>query len=158
VLFAARFALLGANVLRFHLALMLFQIVRLEEDRTDHVLARAGGSLHRPRFRRRHDLAVLQIERFHHLADESVRQHNRRIAVVVGQFEGKDGQVRHLPHGRRSDDKIAIVAVASAFDHGEVVALLGRDVAQSRSDAHDVYDHAGQFGSRKIKRCLPASG
>ena len=45
------------------------------------------------------DLAILQVERLHHLPDEAVGQHNRRIAILVGQFEGEDGQVGHFLHG-----------------------------------------------------------
>ena len=150
VLFPARLGLLGANVLRFHAALVLFQIIGLEEDGADQVLARLGGSLHRPRFFGSDDLAILEVQRLHHLADESVGQDDGGIAVVVGQFEGEDGEVGHLLHRGRSQHEVAIVAMASALDHGEVVALLGSDVAQAGTAAHHVDDDAGQFGARKI--------
>ena len=92
-----------------------------------------------------------QIERLHHLPDETIGQDDRRIAIVVGQFEGQDGEVGHLLHRGGRQHEVAIVAVASALHHGEVVALLGSDVAQARAAAHHVDDHAGQFRAGEVR-------
>ena len=56
----------------------------------------------------------------------------------------------HLLHGIGREDQGAVVAVAAALDDLEVVALLGSDVAEPGSAAHDVGDDAGQFGSGEI--------
>ena len=129
---------------------MCFEIIGLEHDRADHVLARLGCALHRPGFVGRDDLAEFEIERLHHLAHESVGQNDSGIAIPVREFEGENGEVRHLLHGRGGDDEIAIIAVASAFDHGKVVALLGSDIAQTGTSTHDVDNDTGQFRTREI--------
>ena len=149
--FPARLQVAGArDVFRFQLALVSFEIIGLEEDGTDQVLARLRRSLHGPGLFRRHDLAIFEIQRLHHLADEAVGQNDGRIAIFVGEFEGQHGEVGHLLHGSGSQHEVAVVAVASAFHHGEVVALFGGDVAEARTSAHHVDDDAGQFGARKI--------
>src|SRR5690242_20993766 len=55
-------------------------------------------------------------------------------------FRSQGSQVGHLLHGRRSQHDIAVVAMASALDHGEVIALLRRDVAESRTAANHIED------------------
>ena len=61
----------------------------------------------------------------------------------TGQFEGEDGEIRHFLHRRRSHHQVAIVSVATALDHSEIVTLFGSDVAQAGTTAHDVHDYAG---------------
>ncbi len=95
---AARLAVLGAYVFRFHAPLMLFQIVGFEIDRADHVLARAGSSANGPGLQRRDDFAIFEIKRFHHLTDKSIGQHDRRISIFVRQFERENGEIGHLLH------------------------------------------------------------
>ena len=40
--------------------------------------------------------------------------------------------------------------MASAFDHGEIVALLGCDVAEARAAADDIDDDAGELGAGTV--------
>ena len=154
VLFAAGFALLRPHVFRFHAALVSFEIIGLEIDGADHVLASLGSSLHRPGFLGSNDVAVLQVERLHHLADKTVGQDDGGIAIFVRKFESQDREVGHFLYGGRRKHEIAIVAVASALDHGKVVALLRSDVAQPRAGAHDINNDAGEFGAREIGDAL----
>ena len=149
-----RFLLLRANVLGFHLALVLFQFVRLEINRVDQVGACLRGSLHGPEFFWGREFPIFEIQRLHHLANEAVRQHHRRIAVLVGQIEGQHGELGHLLHGSRRHDEVAVIAMAPAFDHREVIALLGRDVSQAGSAAHHVDDDAGQLRTGKVGDAL----
>ena len=72
------------------------------------------------------------------------------VAVSVGEIEGERGEVGHFLNGIGRDDQRAVVAVAAAFDHLDVVALFGRDVAETGTAAHDVGDDAGEFGSGQV--------
>ena len=98
-----------------------------------------------------HDVAQLDFERLHHLADIAVGHDDDRIAIAVGQLEGQHGEVEHLLHRCRRQHQVAIAAVAAALHHAEVVALLGSDVAQARSAAHHVDDDAGQLRARHVR-------
>ena len=109
----------------------------------DQVLARFRRTLHRPGLLRRLDLAHLDLERLHHLADITVGQDECRIAIVVGKIEGQHGEVEHLLHRSRRQHDVAVAAMAAALDDAEVVALLRSDVAQAGTAAHHVDDHAG---------------
>ena len=61
---------------------------------------------------------------------------------------------KDLLHRGGSEHKVAVVAVASAFYHGEIVALLGGDVAEAWTSAHDIDDDAGQFRSGQVGHAL----
>jgi hypothetical protein len=94
----ARLLLLRAPVLGFEMPLMIFEIVGLEENRADQILLCLRRSLHRPRFFGSDDLAIFEIERFHHLADETVGEDDDGIAVPVRELECEDGEVGHFLH------------------------------------------------------------
>ena len=145
-----RFEAGGADVFGFELTDVIFEIVGLEEYRADQVLASSSRAFDRPGLVRNLGLAVGEVKRFHHLADETISKDDGRIAILVGEIESKDGEVGHLLYGRGRKYKIAVTAVASAFDHGKVIALLGGDVAEAGASAHDIDDDAGQFGAGTI--------
>ncbi len=96
-------------------------------------------------------VAHLDLERLHHLAYIAVGHDDHGIAVAIGQVEGQHGQIEHFLHGSRSQHQVAIAAMASTFHDAEVVALLGRDVAQSRAAAHDVDDYARQLSAGHVR-------
>src|ERR1051326_3799691 len=137
----ALFQLLRDLVLRLELAHMLLEIVGLQEDRADQVVLRLRSSLHRPGLVDDRDLLFLDLDRFHHLPDESVSEHYGGIAIAVRQLEGEDGEVEHLLHRRRSEHQVAIAAVAAALHHAEVIALFGRDVPETGATAYYVEDN-----------------
>ena len=150
-------ALLGflrTDVLGFHPVLVFFEFVGLEINGAEQIGAGLGRSLDRPRFFRQRNLTVFvwnfELERLHHLPDKTVGQHDCRVAVFVREIEGQHGKVGHLLYRGRRQHDIAVVAVAAAFHHGEIVALFRPDVAEARSAAHYIDDHAGQFGAGEV--------
>src|SRR6202008_4205499 len=140
--FVARFETRGANVFRLELANVIFEIVGLEKDRTDEILARFFCAFDSPRLVGDQGFAIAEVKWLHHLADKAISQDDRRIAICIGKIKVEDGQVGHLLHGGGRENEIAIVAVASALDYSEIVALLRTDVAEARASADDVDDHA----------------
>ena len=149
--FVADLIALGLLVLGFELADVALQVVGLQVDGTDQIGARSprcpctahsgGGGK---------DGAGGEFHGLHHLADEAIGQHDRGIAVAVGQVEGEGGEVGHLLDGIRRQHEGAVVAVAAAFDDLVVVALLGGDVAEAGTGAHDVGDDAGEFRAGQV--------
>ena len=133
---------------------MRFQFVRLQIDGTDQVPARLRRAIHRPIRAARQWAGSMELHRLHHLADVAIRQHEDGIAVAVGQIEGVVGEIGHLLHGVGREHQRAIAAVSAALHHLVIIALLGRDVAQAGSAAHDVRDHAGQFRTGDIADAL----
>ena len=129
---------------------MIFKIIGLEVDGTDQIFLRLRRSFHSPGLFRRRALAVLELQRFHHLADEAVGQNDGGVAIFVGQFEGQRCEIGHLLHGGGSEDEIVVVPMASPLHHGEIVALLRGDVAEARAAAHYIDDHAWKFGACNI--------
>ena len=96
----------------------------------------------------------MQLERLHHLSNETIGQDDSGIAIFVREFEGQDREIGHLLYRGGGECKIAIVAVASALNHGKVIALLGSDVSQPRAAPHHVNNHAGEFGARQVGDAL----
>jgi hypothetical protein len=136
---------LGPLVLGFQLQKVPFHEIRLQEERSQQVVAGLGGAPDCPIGRRGQKCARGEFHRLHHLPDVAVGQHRHGVAVLVGQIERQGGQVGHFLHGGGRQHQHAVIAVAAAFDHLVVVALLGRDVAQPGAAARDVGHHAGQF-------------
>ena len=99
-------------------------------------------------------MRVGEGHRLHHLPDVPIGQHHHGIAIAVGQVESQRREVGHFLHRSRRQHQRAVIAVAAAFDDLVVIALLGRDIAQSGAAAHDVSDHAGQFGARQVAHAL----
>ena len=73
-----------------------------------------------------------KLDRLHHLADEAIGEHDDRIAIAIGKFEGQGGQVGHLLHGIGREHDGAVVAVAAALHHLVIIALLGRRCCRGR--------------------------
>ena len=84
----------------------LLEIVGLEVDRGDQVLARLRVAAHRPRLDRGCTAACGEFHRLHHLADEAVGHDDDGVAVPVRQFEGQDSEVAHLLHGLRRQHEL----------------------------------------------------
>ena len=93
---------------------------------------------------------LFQLDRFHHLSDKTVCHDDCGIAILVRQVEGQHREIGHLLHGRWREHDVAVVAVSPAFHYGEVVALLGSDIAQARAAAHYIDNHARQLRPSQI--------
>ncbi len=85
------------------------------------------------------------FDRFHHLADGPVRDEHADRAVFLRQVEGENHQVDRLLNGSRSEHDGVIVPMPAAVDSLVVIRLRGGDVAESRSAAHHVDQHHGDF-------------
>ena len=105
---------------------MLLEVVDIHMQRGDHVAARFSGSGHGPVRQLAANRLLRELDRLHHLADEAIGQNHHRIAISIGEFKGQRGQVGHLLHGMRRQHDGAVVAVASAFHHLVIIALLRR--------------------------------
>ena len=100
------------------------------------------------------NVAILKIQRLHHLPNETVGQDHCRIAILVGKIECQHRKVSHLLHRCGGQHDVAIVTMPAALHHGEIVALFRCDIAQSRSAAHHVHDHAGKLRACEIGHAL----
>ena len=133
---------------------MLLHQIRLQEERGQQVTPGLRGASDGPLRRRGQEGSRRELHRLHHLPDVAVGQHHHGVAVLIGKIESQGRQVGHFLHrgGRQHQD--AVVAVAAALDDLVVIALLGRDVSQPRTGAHDVRDHARQLRSGDVANTL----
>ena len=91
---------------------------------------------------------------FHHLADDTVREHHHRCAPAEGKRKGEVHEVGHFLHRCRGQHNHVVVAVAAAAG-GLVVVALGRlDGTEARTAALHVHDEAGDFGTGHIADTL----
>ena len=130
---------------------MRFELIGFQIDRGDEIFPGLARAFHRPRLLGLRTFDGLQFQRFHHLADEAIGQHNGGIAITVRELKSEPGQVRHLLHRGGRYDNILVIAMAAALDEGEIVALLRGDISKSRPAAHDVHNHAGKFRASQVR-------
>src|SRR6185369_1557336 len=141
-------------VLFFEMADVGLEKIGRQMNGADEILLRRGSSANGPGLCGLRNLFLFDLERFHHLSDESIGKDDGRVAIFVREFEGEDGERIHLLHRCWREHDVAIAAVSTTFDHGEVIALLGRDVAESGTAANHVDDHCGKLGTGDIGHSL----
>ena len=103
----------------------------------DQVLPGRGGSFNCPRLLRLNDLAHLDIERLHHLAGVTIGHDDNRIAITVGEFEGKEPYDWNV-HVRYEIAQSGKWLLRYAIGHGFGDGLFGLP----ESSGHERYDHS----------------